>query len=187
MNLEAEKKVDLSGKSSPYTFSENVLRCFWQIVYLLFFRFSPRLLYGWRRFLLRAFGAKIGRNVSVYPTVSIVMPWKLSVGDSSTIGPNVRCYNIGGVSIGRHVVISQFSHLCSSSHDHTSKTFEQIFDPIDIGDYAWICADAFVAPGVSVGEGAVIGSRAVVVHDVEAWTIVAGNPAKYIKHREITE
>lgn len=182
----AEKKVDLSKISSPYTFREKVLRCLWHIVYVLLFRFSPRLFYGWRRFLLRQFGAKIGRNVCIYPTVSIVMPWKLSVGDSSTIGPDVRCYNVGGISIGRNVVVSQNAHLCSSSHDYTSSTFVQTFCPIMIGDYSWICADAFVGPGVTVGEGAVVGARAVVVKDVEAWMIVAGNPAKYIKRREIT-
>jgi len=186
VGLITEKKVDLSKASSPYRFREIVLRCVWHFVYLSLFRFSPRLLYGWRRFLLRMFGAKIGRNVCIYPTVSIAMPWKLSVGDNSTIGPYVRCYDVGGISIGRNVVVSQYAHLCSSSHDYTSSTFAQTFCPVSIRDYAWVCADAFVGPGVTVGEGAVVGARAVVVKDVEAWMIVAGNPAKYIKRREIT-
>lgn len=185
MGLNKEQKVDLNKASSPYTFREKVLRCLWHFVYLFLFRLSPRLLYGWRRFLLRQFGAKIGQNVCIYPTASIVMPWKLSVGDNSTIGPDVKCYNVGGISIGRHVVVSQYAYLCSSSHDYTSSTFAQTFSPISIKDYSWICADAFVGPGVTVGEGAVVGARAVVVKDVDAWMIVAGNPAKYIKKREI--
>ncbi len=113
------------------------------------------------------------------------MPWKLSVADNSVMGPNVICYNMGGISIGKNVVISQNTHLCSASHDYTSRTFMTTFDPIHIADNSWICADAFVAPGVTIGEGAVVGARSVVVHDVEAWSIVAGNPAKYIKKREI--
>lgn len=186
MDLRKEQIVDLSRVSSPYTIREKFLQCLWRIVYLLFFRCSPRLCYGWRRFLLRRFGANIGRRVCIYPTVSIVMPWKLSVGDNSVIGPYVRCYDVGGISIGRNVVVSQYSHLCSSSHDYTSSTFRQTFQPIQIGDGSWICADAFVGPGVTVGEGAVVGARAVAVSDIEPWTIAAGNPAKFIKKRQIT-
>lgn len=113
------------------------------------------------------------------------MPWKLRVGDNSVIGWNVTCYNVGGISIGRNAIVSQNSHLCSAGHDHTSSTFAQTFGAITIGDYSWVCADAFVGPGVNIGEGAVVAARGVVVKDVEAWMIVGGNPAKTIKKREI--
>ncbi|MHC4131436.1 MAG: LbetaH domain-containing protein [Planctomycetota bacterium] len=179
------KKIDLSKTSTPYSFKENVLRCLWYFIYLTLFRFSPRFFYGWRRILLRIFGAKIGTNVRIFPSVYIVMPWKLSVSDNSVIGPNVICWNVGGISIGKDVVVSQYSHLCSTSHDYTSSTFKQTFAPIKVGDYSWICADAFIVQGITIGEGAVVGARSVVVCDVEDWTIVAGNPAKYIKSREI--
>jgi putative colanic acid biosynthesis acetyltransferase WcaF len=185
LSQKTKKSIDLTGGSSVFPYQIYVVRSLWRIVYLLLFRLSPRLLYSWRRFLLRAFGAKIGKKVHVHPSVLIEMPWKLSISDNSVMGPRVLCYNMGGVSIGRDVVISQYSHLCSSSHDYTSSTFKTTFAPIHIDDYSWICADAFVAPGVTIGEGAVVGARSVVVDDVKAWTIVAGNPAKYIKNREI--
>ncbi|MHC4264378.1 MAG: LbetaH domain-containing protein [Planctomycetota bacterium] len=179
------KKINLSKTSTPCSFKVNALRCLWHFIQLTLFRFSPRFFYCWRRILLRTFGAKIGKKVRIYPSVSIVMPWKLSVSDNSVIGPNVICNNMGGISIGKDVVVSQYSHLCSSSHDYTSSTFKLTFAPIQVCDYSWICADAFVVQGITIGKGAVVGARSVVVCDVEDWTIVAGNPAKYIKNREI--
>jgi putative colanic acid biosynthesis acetyltransferase WcaF len=171
--------------STPFSFKVNALRCLWYFIYSTLFRFSPRFFYCWRRMLLRTFGAKIGKNVRIYPSVSVLIPWKLSVSDNSVIGPNVICNTMGGISIGKNVVISQYSHLCSSSHDYTSSAFKQTFALIRVGDYSWICADAFILQGITIGTGAVVGARSVVVRDVEDWTIVAGNPAKYIKNREI--
>ncbi|MHC5000337.1 MAG: WcaF family extracellular polysaccharide biosynthesis acetyltransferase [Planctomycetota bacterium] len=185
MSPKTEKSVDLTGGATVFPYQIYVVRSLWKFVYFVFFRLSPRLLYSWRRFLLRAFGAKIGKNVHIYPSVLIEMPWKLSMSDNSVMGPRVLCYNMGGLSIGKDVVISQNSHLCSATHDHTSSTFKTVFAPIHIGDGSWICADVFVAPGVTIGDGAVVGARSVVVHDVKAWTIVAGNPAKYMKDRQI--
>ena len=184
-NVNTENQLDVSKIPTVFSFRIYLIRSLWKIVYYLLFRFTPYFFYGWRRFLLRVFGAKIGNKVHIYPSVSIEIPWKLSVSDNSVIGPHVICYNVGGVSIGKNVIVSQYSHLCSASHDYTSSLFKTIFAPIDLGDGCWICADAFVGPGRTIGPGAVVGARSVVVRDVKARTIVAGNPAKYIKDRQI--
>lgn len=109
------------------------------------------------------------------------------MGDYSCLGDSVICYNIGGVRIGANSTVSQYSHLCSSSHDYTKPNMPQTFAEIIIEDQVWVCADAFIAPGITIGQGAVVGSRAVVTKDVESWTVVGGNPAKPIKKRILPE
>lgn len=113
------------------------------------------------------------------------MPWKLQMGDHSCLGDAAICYNIGGVRIGAHSTVSQYVHLCSSSHDYEHPNMPQTFGPVVIEDQVWIAADAFVGPGVTVGQGAVVGARAAVFKDVEPWTVVGGNPARFIKKREL--
>jgi len=115
------------------------------------------------------------------------MPWHLEMDEYSCLGPEVDCYNVTKVKIGVHATVSQKSYLCSASHDITNRLNPLITAPIIIADQAWIGADAFIGPGVSIGEGAVIGARACVFKDVEPWTVVGGNPAKFIKKRELKE
>jgi putative colanic acid biosynthesis acetyltransferase WcaF len=149
------------------------------------FLLSPRPFFGWRRLLLRLFGARIGRHVHIYGSAHIYLPWNLEIGDWSAIGEHALVYNLGLVRIGQNVTISQRAHLCAGTHDYTRPNLPLLKPPIRIGDQAWICADAFVGPGVTVGEGAVVGARAVVVADVGPWDVVAGNPARLLKKREI--
>lgn len=151
------------------------------------FRWSPRICFGWRVRLLRIFGAKIGKNVHVYNSAVIYMPWNLELGDWSAIGELVYVYNLGTVKIGNRVTISHRAHLCAGSHDHTLMDMPLVKPPIVINDQAWICADAYVGPGIVIGTGAIVGARAVVVKDVESWSIVAGNPAKPIGRRELRD
>ena len=148
-----------------------------------FIRFSPRPCFGWRRFVLRCFGAKIGRQVNTYPTTRIHFPWNLTVGDWTAIGEEAFVYNLGPVTLGEKVTVSHRVQLCAGTHDYTQPDLPLLKPPIVIRDQAWVCADAFVGPGVTVGEGAIIGARAVVTKNVEPWAIVAGNPAKMIKKR----
>lgn len=180
-------KVDLSDVPSPFSVWNKAARVIWGVGWLLLFRPSPRPLHGWRRFLLRLFGAQLGKKVHLYPSCRVTMPWKLKMGDYSCLGDGVICYNIGGVTIGANSTVSQFSHLCSSSHDYTKLNMPQTFAPISIENQAWVCADSFIAPGVTVGQGAVVGARSAVFKDVQPWTVVGGNPAKFIKKREIKE
>jgi putative colanic acid biosynthesis acetyltransferase WcaF len=174
--------IDQNRAARKWTRKELAGRVLWAACGPLF-RFSPRLLWGWRCFLLRLFGAKIGRNVHILPSVRIFIPWNLEIGDWSSVGFDALIYNLGPVRIGEKVTVSQRAHLCAGSHDFRDPAMPLTKPPIDIGDEAWICADAFVGPGVRVGQRAVVAARAVVVKDVEAGMIVGGNPAKEIGKR----
>jgi putative colanic acid biosynthesis acetyltransferase WcaF len=170
--------------SKYYNKKELLLRLLWSVVELLFFRFSPRLFYGWRNFVLRTMGAKIGKGVQVFPSVRIMFPWNLEVGDRSVLSWDVKVYNLGKIAIGKNTVISQYSHLCGATHDYQSQTFTLFAPGLTIGDNVWIAADAFIGPGVKVNNGAVVAARAVVVKDVLSLTVVAGNPARPVKEIE---
>jgi putative colanic acid biosynthesis acetyltransferase WcaF len=176
--------IERNRNAVKYSRSELARRVLWALAKPLF-RFSPRVFFGWRRFLLRLFGARVGQAVHIYPSANIYYPWNLEIGDWSSIGEWALVYNLGPVRIGRQVTISQRAHLCAGTHDHRDPTLPLLKPPIVIDDQAWICADAFVGPGVTVGEGAVVGARAVVMRDVAAWAIVAGNPARVINRREL--
>lgn len=147
------------------------------------FAWSPRPFWGWRRLLLRAFGAKIGRNVHVYPSAQITIPWNVSVGDDSAIGDGAKIYALGAISIGARTSISQGAHLCAGTHDYRDPEMPLLKLPITLGDEVWVCADAFVGPGVSVGDRTILGARAVLMKSVAGGLIMAGNPAVPIKKR----
>lgn len=149
------------------------------------FRFSPRILFGWRAFLLRCFGAKVGVRVHIYPSVRIVIPWNLRIGAESSVGEYAWIYNLGPVRIGSRTTVSHRAHLCAGTHDYRQASLPLLRLPIEIGDDAWVCADAFVGPGVRIGDGAVVGAASVAVRDVPAWTVVAGNPAREVRKREM--
>ncbi len=170
-----------AARSTP---AETLRRMLWALCGPLF-RLSPRPFFGWRRMLLRAFGARVGDQAHVYPSTRVSMPWNLELGAWSSLGEGVLVYNLGRVTIGERVTVSLRAHLCAGSHDYTRPDFPLLKPPIRLGAQSWICADAFVGPGVSVGEGAVVAARAVAIKDVAAWTIVAGNPAQPVGRREI--
>lgn len=167
----------------PPSVGNKLKRGLWQGVWLLAFRLSPVPLHAWRRLILRLFGAQIGANSAIYPSVRIWAPWNLRVGAAATVGPGVNLYNVAPIIIGEDAVISQGSHLCTATHDHQSADFALMVAPIGIGPNAWVAAEAFVAPGVSIGKSAVIGATSTVTRSVTDYTIVAGNPAKPIGRR----
>lgn len=181
-----DSDLDIAANRSAqkYDTRDIVRRVLWGIGFYLF-RYSPRLLYGWRRGLLRAFGASVGKHVRIHPSATIYFPWKFAIGDWSSIGQDAMIYSLGPITIGEKVTVSQRAHLCAGTHDASDPTMPLLKPPIDVGDQAWVCADAFVGPGVTVGEGAVVGARAVAVNDVEKWVIVGGNPARPIKERTL--
>lgn len=170
----------LKQMSKYYSNKEIILRVLWSIIYMVFFRYSPRLLYGWRNIILRLMGAKIGEKVKIYPSVNITLPWLLEVKRKAVISSGVRIYNLGPISIGERSVISQYSHLCGGTHDIHNPGFRLLRTGLKIGNNVWVAADAFIGPNVFIGDDAVVGARAVVVRNVEPGTIVAGNPAKPI-------
>ncbi len=166
-----------------FTYKNRLYRLLWSLVYIALFRFSPRPLHFWRSFLLRCFGAKIGSHCHVYPSVKIWAPWNLSMADYSCMGDNVNCYSMAQVSLGFKAIISQGTSLCTGSHDYESLNFQLFALPISIGAKVWICSESFICPGVSVGEGSVVGARSVVTKNIPSWTVCAGNPCKSIKPR----
>ena len=176
--------IKANRASVKYSRGEILLRLLWSFGRILF-RFSPRPFFGWRRLVLRCFGAKVGHHVNIYSSAVIYFPWNLQIGDWSSIGEGGLMYNLGPVTIGSRTTISHRAHLCAGTHDYRKADLPLLKTSIVIEDQVWVCADAFVGPGVTVGEGAVVGARAVVVKNVEAWTVVAGNPAKFVKKRTL--
>lgn len=155
----------------------------WWIVQSTLFRGSPQILYGWRRFLLELFGAKIGEGVLIRPSARVTYPWKVKIGDHVWIGDHAELYSLGDIEIGSDVVISQRSYLCAATHDHSKPSFDMVEKKITIEDQAWLAADVFVAPGVTIGRGSVIGARSSVFSDMPEGMICFGSPAKPIKPR----
>ncbi|WP_093027255.1 putative colanic acid biosynthesis acetyltransferase [Thiocapsa roseopersicina] len=176
--------IDVCRRQRPYSRREYLGRVLWSLAQP-FFRLSPRPLFGWRALLLRLFGARIGPRAHVYPSARIYLPWNLTMGAEASIGEWALIYNLGSVSIGDRATISHRAHLCAGSHDYRDPALPLLRLPIEVGPQAWICADAFVGPGRRIGEGAIVGAAAVVVKDVPPWTIVAGNPARVIRSRQM--
>lgn len=155
------------------------------LVWTLLYRPSPRPAHIWRRCLLRAFGAKVGHGAHPYPGAKIWAPWNLEIGDDSSLADAVDCYCVDKIRIGNNVTVSQYSFLCTATHDYEDRCFKLVTAPIIIGDNAWICADVFIGPGVTIGVGSVIGARSTVFSDIGAWMVAAGSPAKPIKARVV--
>ena len=165
--------------------SWKVRRLLWSMVQCTLYRYSFHTWSHWRCTLLRLFGAKIGKQCSIRRTSRIYYPWLLEIGDMAIIGDNAEIYDLGPVTIGDRAMVSQEAYLCAGTHDYTQLAMPLIARPIIIGNDAWICARAFVGPGVTVGNGAVVGACAVATKDVAPWKIVAGNPAHVVKDRKM--
>ena len=177
-------KVNLSQYKNSLSRKHQIKRLIWNLVWFLFARPFPRRIgNSWKLFLLRLFGAKIHKTANVYSSVKIYTPWNLEMKAYSCLAPGVDCYNVDTVIIGSNATVSQKTYLCTASHDITKSVNPLITAPIIIEDQSWIGADVFVGMGVTIGKGAVVGAKAAVFKNVEPWTIVGGNPAKFIKKR----
>jgi len=165
-------------------FSNRLARALWHVVWLFLYRPTPVLLHGWRRLLLRIFGARIGDGAHPYPSARIWAPWNLVMGEHSCLSHQVDCYCVDKVVLGAHATVSQYSFLCTATHDYTRPGMPLMTAPIVIGDHAWVTADVFIGPGVTIGEGVVVGARSTVTRDVAPWNVVAGNPVKNIGRRD---
>jgi len=155
----------------------------WWLVQATLFALSPQVCNGWRRWILRCFGAKVGREVVVRPSARITYPWRVSIGDYAWVGDDVVLYSLGPIRIGAHAVISQKSYLCAGTHRYDDPSFPIMGAAIDIGDEAWIAADVFIAPGITVGRGAVVGARSSVFSDLPERMVCHGHPARPIRPR----
>lgn len=155
----------------------------WWLVQATLFAGSPQFMFGWRRWLLKLFGANIGQGVLVRPSVKTTYPWKVTIGDFAWIGDDVILYSLGEIEVGDNAVVSQRSYVCAAGHDYTKPDFPIFEKKVVIGAQAWLATDVFVAPGVTIGEGAVVGARSSVFQDLPPMMVCVGSPAKPIKTR----
>lgn len=172
---------------SPWSIKQRLLRQAWFIVQGTLFRFSLYNASRWRAFLLRLFGAKLDRNVRIRPTVRVDVPWNLTIGANSSVGDFAILYCLGKVTIGRHVTISQYAHLCAGTHETNTRRMILLKPPITIGDDVWIATDVYVGPGVTIGPRTLVGARSNVFSDLPSDMIAVGSPAKPIKPRIFAE
>ena len=173
---------------SDFTTTAKLRRFAWEVVWLLAFRPTPRwALHGWRRFLLRSFGAQVGTGSRIAPSCRVWAPWNLVMGEFSALGDGVDCYSMGRITLGSKVAVSQRTFLCAGSHDVRSLSRPLVTGPIVIEDHVWIAAECFVHPDVVIREGAVIGARSVVLKEMPAWSICAGHPCRKIKDRVLKD
>jgi putative colanic acid biosynthesis acetyltransferase WcaF len=170
-------------ESAPYGREHYARLLLWSIIGRTLFRWSPRQLKRFRVRLLRLFGADVHITAHIRPSARIRHPWLLKAGQYSVISDNVNVYNLGPIEIGDHSAISQDAHLCAGTHDYTKRDLPLVRKPIVIGRGVWVCAEAFIGPGVHIGDNSVVGARAVVTKDVPTGVIVAGNPARVVRAR----
>ena len=176
---DADILKERADRNAPtFSLSNRFKRLAWQIAWLLLARWTPPPLHRWRVALLNLFGARADATAHVYGSVEVWAPWNLTIRPYGSLARGVRCYNIAPIVIGRNSIVSQFAHLCTGTHDYRNADFRLYAKPITVGDHAWVCTDSFVGPGVSIGEGAVLGAAAVAVKDLEPWMVYAGNPAQ---------
>lgn len=180
--LDAVRSRPLRGGAS-FPLGNRLLRVAWGLCWMLLARFTPPPLHAWRRLVLRSFGATVGRGARVHGSASIWLPANLELGEGVLVGPGARLYNQGRIRIGAWSVISQRAHLCASSHAVDDPNFQLVLRPIEVGERCWIAAEAFVGPGVTVGDGAVLAARGALFADAEADGIYRGNPARLLRRR----
>lgn len=178
---------DLSKYKTPEGFrgKSKLIVQLWWIVEATLFKCSPQGLYNWRRFLLRCFGAKVGKKVIIRPSAKITYPWKVKIGDYSWIGDDVVLYSLGDILIGSNTVISQKSYICTGTHDYSKKDFPILAKTIVIGDECWLATDVFVAPGVTINDNVVVGARSTVIKDLDSNSVYVGSPVRFVKNRTL--
>ncbi|MEJ5082825.1 MULTISPECIES: putative colanic acid biosynthesis acetyltransferase [unclassified Ochrobactrum] len=191
----SDPRIAINGRkesSSPmeggatFTLSHRIQRLCWQMTWLMLAAWTPSFLWRWRGTVLRAFGASIHKTAIVRGSARIWWPANLVMDAHSSLGPGALCYNVAPVTLAPYAIVSQRAHLCTAGHNIDQHDFPLTAAPIVIGPCAWIAAEAFVGPGVSVGEGAVLGARAVSFRDMEPWMVYVGNPAKPVRARRRT-
>lgn len=183
MNILDAKVTNPREGGATFPLWHRAERALWNVVWALFGIWSPAPFHAWRRMLVRLFGAKIAASAKIYPGVKIWYPRNLEMKAYACLGNGVICYSMASIVLEQYALVSQRAHLCCGSHDVDDPNLQLFARPIHIGSNAWIAAEAFVGPGVAVGNGAVLGARAVTLKDLSPWTIYVGNPARATRKR----
>lgn len=183
MSRSSDDDVLRSRRTSPWSRRDRARRWLWSLIEGTLFRFSPQPCYRWRAWLLRRFGAHAPSTVRIRPTATIEVPWNLRLGEHAIIGDRVILYCLAEIRIGARSVVSQYAHLCAGTHDHSRRSFPLVTRPIAVGDDAWLAADVFVGPGVTIGDRTVVGARSNVFDDLPADKICVGSPALPVRDR----
>ena len=189
IHYNAAEHIPTETAEDPYlrpafSLRDRLRRLAWNLCWAIFYRLSPRPLHSWRTFLLRSFGAKVGPNCHFYPKSKVWAPWNLICADQVTAGDGAEIYNPAPVTFGSHAILSQDAYVCAATHDFDDPAFPLLAFSMSVGAYAWVCARACLAPGVTMGEGAVLGLGSVATRDLEPWTVYAGVPAVKVKERK---
>lgn len=187
----AAEHVPAETAADPYlrpafSVGNRLRRSVWQICWAVFYRLSPKPFHAWRSLLLRLFGAKMGRGCHFYPGSKVWAPWNLICADQVTAADGAEIYNPAPVTLGSHAILSQDTYVCGATHDYNDPGFPLIAYAMSFGAYSWVCARASVAPGVNLGEGAVLGLGSVATRDLEPWAVYVGVPAVKLKDRNRT-
>lgn len=182
-----ERAAAVAAQRSPHSRRQQLARALWGLVEATLFRLSPRPCHGWRRALLRLFGARLHPTARVYPRVRTWAPWNLTMAELATVADDVVIYSVAPISIGAATTVSQFGHLCAATHDHEDPTLPLVPRPIVIGSQCWLAAEVFVGPGVTIGTGTVVGARSAVLRDLPAWKVCVGTPARPVRDRRLRD
>lgn len=175
------------ARGAEFSFANKLERLAWRLAWGLLARATPPQLAAWRRFVLRLFGARVGTGAKVYGSARIWLPRNLELGEGALVGPGAELYNQGRITIGAHCVISQRAFLCASTHRVADLDFALETRPIALGRGCWIAAEAFVGPGVTIGDGAVLAARGALFEDAEPMGIYRGNPATLVGQRRFEQ
>lgn len=188
VHYNAAEQIPAKTAADPYlrpafAASDRARRLVWNVCRAALYRPSPRPMHGWRAFLLRCFGARLGPGCHFYPGSKVWAPWNLDCADQVTAADGVEIYNPAPMRFGSHAILSQDAFVCGATHDYDDPRFPLLAYAMDFGAYAWVCARASVGPGVNMGEGSVLGLGSVATRDLEPWGVYAGVPAVKVKER----
>lgn len=184
-NLYIKNKKQKDAYSSPWSVKEAIMIRVWEVVWTFFVRWLPKPFFRWHVFLLKIFGCKVNGSPYIAPTCRIYAPWLLTIGDKSGLGSRSEIYNLGPVTIGQNVTIAQYCYLCNGTHDLTDERLPLVVGNMQIDNKVFIGARALILPGLHIKEGCIIGAGSILTKDTDPWSIYAGNPAKFIKKREL--